>query len=389
MGLNRPTNHRPTIRGADHVPEVQLAMQVKLRHVNREVDRHNVVRFYYRKGKGRRIPLEGQPGTDEFLASYERAKATDAAPKEKTPVKVREVRKNTLRWLCVEYFGSAEFKLLDPRTQKVRRQILEHCLDEPVEPGSQHLFADYPLDRITARAIKVLRDRKLGAPEAANSRVKALRQVFAFGLDEEDEHGNALVDRNPARDVSYFDGNSEGIHAWSLAEVEQYEKKYPTGTKARLALDLLLYTCQRRSDVVRFGRQHVRNEVLTFTQFKGRKRKPVTLELPIIPALRKSIDATKTGDMTFLINDLNRGFSDAGFGNKFREWCNKAGLPQCSAHGLRKAGAARLAELGCTDRQIMAITGHLTEKEVTRYTRSANQKVMAKAAMKRLAKNTR
>lgn len=364
-------------------------MDVKLRHVNREVDRHKVERFYYRKGKGRRYPLEGRPGTDEFLASYERAMAADGKPAGKLSIKATEVHKNTLRWLCVAYFGSVEFKQLDQRTQRVRRQILEHCLQEPVEPGSKHLFADFPLDRVTTKAIKVLRDRKVDKPAAANSRVKALRQVFAFGLEEEDERGNALVDRNPARDVSYLDGSAEGIHAWTLAEVEQYEKNHPLGTKARLAFDLLLYTCQRRSDVVRFGRQHVRNEVLTFTQFKGRKRKPVTLEIPIIPALRKSIDATKTGDMTFLINDLNRAFSDAGFGNKFREWCNKAGLPQCSAHGLRKAGAARLAELGCTDRQIMAITGHVTEKEVTRYTRSANQKVMAKAAMKRLAKNTR
>lgn len=279
--------------------------------------------------------------------------------------------------------------MLDARTQRVRRQILEHCLREPIEPGSKHLFSDFPLARLTPKAVKVLRDRKIDKPAAANSRVKALRQVFAFGLEEEDERGAPLVDRNPARDVSYLDGSADGIHAWTLAEVEQYEKRHPIGTKARLALDLLLYTCQRRSDVVRFGRQHVRNGLLTFTQFKGRKRKPVTLEIPVIPALQASIEATETGDLTFLINDLGRAFSDAGFGNKMRQWCDQANLPQYSAHGLRKAGAARLAELGCTDRQIMSITGHVTEKEVTRYTRSASQKVMAKAAMKRLARNTR
>jgi integrase len=125
------------------------------------------------------------------------------------------------------------------------------------------------------------------------------------------------------------------------------------------------YTCRRRSDVIRFGRLHARNELLTFIQFKGRKKKPVALEIPIIPALRKSIDATLTGDMTSLINDLGRAFTDAGFGNKMRQRCDGAGLPQCSAHGLRKAGTARLAELGRTDRQIMAITGHVTKKEVS------------------------
>jgi len=36
---------------------------------------------------------------------------------------------------------------------------------------------------------------------------------------------------------------------------------------------------------------------------------------------------------------------------------------------LRKAAAARLAELGCSEFEIMVITGHQTSKEVTRYTK--------------------
>ena len=43
----------------------------------------------------------------------------------------------------------------------------------------------------------------------------------------------------------------------------------------------------------------------------------------------------------------------------------------------RKAAAARLAEQGCTEFEIMAITGHRTSKEVTRYTR-------AESALKRM-----
>lgn len=228
-------------------------MDVKMRHITREVDRHDTVRFYFRKGKGPRIRIEGEPGSDEFLASYRRAKEDYEKPRERQGPLVAEIRRNTLRWLCVAYFGSAEYRQLDLRTQRVRRQILEHCLKEPIEPGSDHIFADFPLDRLTPKAIKVLRDRKFDAPAAANSRVKALRQVFAFGIEEEDERGNPLVDRNPARDVSYLDGSAEGIHAWTLAEVEQFEAKHPTGTKARLAFDLLLYTCQRRSDVIRLA----------------------------------------------------------------------------------------------------------------------------------------
>lgn len=189
------------------------------------------------------------------------------------------------------------------------------------------------------------------------------------------------------------------LHTWTLGEVEKFEKRHAIGTKARLALALLLYLAQRRSDVVQFGRQHVQTNaassddgferVIVFTQFKGRKRKPVTLEIPIVPRLWDIIEQSPTGDLTFLVTEFKRGFSAAGFGNWFRDRCDEAGLKHCTAHGLRKASASRLAELGCTDRQIMAIAGHRTEKEVTRYTRGARQKVMAKEAMRKLAKNAK
>src|SRR5262249_52744526 len=87
-----------------------------------------------------------------------------------------------------------------------------------------------------------------------------------------------------------------------------------------------------------------------------------------------------------LVTEFGRPFTAAGFGNKFREWCNQAGLHHCAAHGLRKATAARLAELGASEREIMAITGHQTSKEVIRYTRAARQRELAESAMARLVK---
>ena len=80
------------------------------------------------------------------------------------------------------------------------------------------------------------------------------------------------------------------------------------------------------------------------------------------------------------MTSFGRPFKSAGFGNKFRTWCDEAGLPHCSAHGLRKAAATRLAEAGATEQQIMSITGHRTSQEVTRYTRAARQKVLAEQA---------
>ena len=247
-------------------------------------------------------------------------------------------------------------------------------------PGSDKRFADMPLTRMDGSAIEVLRDRKFSTPEAANVRVKAIRQAFKWGVAK----GHAPS--NPAREVSYFKSSSEGFHTWTLEEVQQFEERHPIGTKARLAFALLLYTGQRRSDVIRLGKQHTKRGVLTFTQYKGRNRKPHKLTLPILPALQKVVDASPCGDLTFLVNEFGRPFTDAGFGNKFRDWCDQANLPHCSAHGLRKAGATIAANNGATARQLMAIFGWDTIKQAEHYTRKADQKQLAEAAMHLLEK---
>ena len=53
-------------------------------------------------------------------------------------------------------------------------------------------------------------------------------------------------------------------------------------------------------------------------------------------------------------------------------------------HGLRHTAAVRLAEVGATDREIMAILGHRTATMVTRHTRSAEQERLARAAIAKL-----
>ncbi|AXV16463.1 integrase [Neorhizobium sp. SOG26] len=333
-----------------------------------------VLRFYFRRRGQKKVRLPGVPGSDEFNEAYYKAlngtgDAEPRGPKLST--------KNTFRWLCEQYFQSAEYKRLDQRTRHVRKLIIEHMWAEPLKKDSERLYEDMPLSAFTAKAVRVLRDRKAETPEAANSRIKALRAVLSWACKPDVE----LMPNNPARDVAYFPQHGDGFHSWTEEEIAAFEAAHPIGTKARLALALMLYTGQRRSDIVQFGRQHISNGSLKFTQFKGRNRKPITLEIPIHPKLQRIIDASPVGDLTFLVTAFNKGFTSAGFGNWFRDQCDAAGLPHCSAHGLRKAASVRLAERGATEKQIMSVTGHTTSKEVTRYTKAANQRLLAESAI--------
>ncbi len=346
----------------------------RYKYVVEDRDRHGNVRTYLRVPGRPKVRLRAvyDPANPEAFEAEYRA-ALISKPKEK-PAPVGVVAPGSVNALCVAYFGSAEYKRLDARGQRVRRQILDRFRQDHGGKGAAAL---------QPRHLVAMRDERADKPEAFNGLLKALRAVFKCAVER------GLVADNPAAKVRLLPSkNPEGFHAWTAEEIEQYEARHPVGTKARLALALLLYTAQRRSDVVLFGRQHVDGGWLRFTQQKNRARKPVRLSLPIIPELQRIIDATPSEGLTFLTTQAGGTYSAESFGNRFREWCREARLPHCSAHGLRKAAASRLAELGCSELEIMAITGHRTMKEVAHYTRAARQRVMAENAFGRLSEAT-
>ncbi|SDP39280.1 Site-specific recombinase XerD [Filomicrobium insigne] len=352
---------------------------LKLKYVHEDVDRHGNVRIYFRRRKGApKIRIQECPGTEAFSKRYHELLAASEAPPVPPTSLNRTPTPGTYRWLCVSYFGSPAFRLLDPSTQRTRRRVLESTFQEPVFPGAKEAFADFPLARITTRVLKVLRDRKADLPGAASDRVKAIRAAFKWALEDE------LIANNPARDLAKLPLSGTGWHTWTLEEVAQFEKRHPIGTKARLALALFMWTGVRRSDVVLLGKQHARDGWHRFTQYKNRNRKPIIHETPILDVLQEVIDASPTGDLTYLVTAYDRPFTAAGFGNWFRERCNEAGLTGCSAHGLRKAAAASAAENGATSSQLMAIFGWMTLAEAERYTKAARRKKMAGEAMGKL-----
>lgn len=177
--------------------------------------------------------------------------------------------------------------------------------------------------------------------------------------------------------------DSGGFHTWTEPEIAQYEACHPIGGMARLMFDLLLWTGQRGGDVRLSGPGNIHDKRLVITQEKTK----VTVSLPILPALAQSILATQTGEDTFLVTSHGKTFTRKGFGNKFRDWCDAAGLNHCSAHGLRKAAARRFAEARCSNQQIKAWTGHTTDSEIARYTAAVDQQLMSDAAAEMLLAN--
>jgi integrase len=345
--------------------------EVKLKHLSQQKDRYGKVRTYFRKGN-KRTRMKAEIGTEAFMEEY-RALCVGNKPlgKEKKPLP-----RNSLRWLVEQYYESAEFKVqLSERTQYVRRRVLEAiCLKD----------GEKPFALMEPRHIRKLRDEKSEVPGTANTWVKTLRQLFTWA---QEAHG---LKRNPAKDVPYIHMSGEGFHQWTAKEVQKFENKFPVGTMARLAFDLLLFTGVRRSDVVRLGPPMEVNGgvAIKFVVTKGQRRMKKELVLPILSKLRQSIDATAAGKEAYLVTQYRRPFSVAGFGNWFRDRCNEAGLTNCSAHGLRKAGATIAAENGATAHQLKAIFGWESISEAEHYTKRASQAKLAESAMHLLERNS-
>lgn len=344
-----------------------IEVKRRYKHVSEDTDRHGNVRVYLRRRGFRKVRLHYVPGTPEFDEEYRKAMAGEILP---APTK-EIIVPGSFRDLCIRYYGSGGFNRLEARTQYVRRGVLD---------GLCERCGSYSVATIQPKHVLALRDAKQGRPEASNGVLKALRQLFAYGVQVGD------LTKNPASDVPYIPQSGTGFHSWTEEEIKKFEQTHLVGSPARLALALLLYTGQRRSDVVRFGTKDIREGFLTFTQVKNGKKKPVTLTLPLFPELLRIIEATPGAaeGETFILSAYGKPYTSESFGNRFREWCNEAGLPHCASHGLRKAAAVRLAELGCTAHEIAAVTGHRSLKEVQRYTLAADQKRLAASAFARM-----
>lgn len=112
------------------------------------------------------------------------------------------------------------------------------------------------------------------------------------------------------------------------------------------------------------------------------------LVIPMHPDLSGVLKKLPKDGLAFLTTQYGRPFKDgAAFGNQFREWCKSAGVKGRSAHGLRKSAVVRLVEADCSSKEVAALTGHASLREIERYMKAAEQEKLARAAIARLIRN--
>lgn len=327
------------------------------------VDQYGKAKFFLRRAGHAKIRLPGLPWSPEFMA------AREAALKncwDKPETKIERTTAGSVNAAIISYYQCSAFKDgLAESSQKMRRAILENFRAEHGEKRMAMLHK---------KALQTILNKK--SPAAQSNWRKALRGliVHAMSLD--------MLAIDPLAGIERVAVQSIEHHPWDAEECAMFEAHHAIGTRARLAYELLLQAGHARSDVIRMGRQHIKNGVLSLS----RQKTGVAFDVTVMPILQQAINAMPPNiHPTFLITAQGKPFSSAGFGNYFRDQCDAAGLPKryCTSHGLRAAAATRAADRGATTTQLKAWFGWKRDSEAERYTRHADRKKAA-AAMGRL-----
>jgi integrase len=305
--------------------------------------------------------IKGTPWSEEFMRQYAALMDRVTPP---TSIGAERTKPGTFNALAVSYYNSPGFRDLAESTKVQRRRIIDKFRAE---------HGDKPLRLLQRKHIADFMAERAATPEAANNLVKLLKVMLNHAVDL------GMIDSNPAARIKRYRSRGEGFHTITEDEIAKFEAAHRIGIRARLAFALLLHTGQRVSDVCKMGWQHVTGDVIKVQQQKTGK----VLLIPLHPELKAMLATLPRTNMTFLVTERGAPFTAQGLSDWFKKKCKLAGLSHCSAHGLRKAAATRLANAGCSVNEIAAITGHQSLREVARYTNAADQGRLARQALNR------
>lgn len=331
---------------------------IRLKNVDCFPDRYGKVRYYYRKGKGKRTPLKGVPGSTEFNLSYSEASGSYA---------YRQLgEKETFNYLIKLFFASNEFVKLKPRTKILTRYALESFSRE-----HGHRKASQMQRTDVARLLA----EKADTPGHANNFLKKLRALIRFAIQRE------LLQNDPTTGFKPF--KLAKFHSWTEEELASFEAHWPLGTTYRTAYALHLYTGQRRGDVCKMQWEDIKDGAIYVKQEKT----GTELRIPLHTALILALASYSNKSGTILVTSYNKPYNVETYGQAMAKAIDKAGLPKrCVLHGLRKAQGRRLTEADATVHQIAAILGNKSLHEIARYTEQANQLKLAQSAIAKLEK---
>ncbi|MGH1575013.1 tyrosine-type recombinase/integrase [Methylobacterium sp. P31] len=307
-------------------------MRVRLKGLNSKRKRlaDGSCRTYYYAWKGG-PRLMGEPGTPEFMASYQEAVSRHS-----------QIREDTLLSVLRSFQASTAFTSLSEAT---RRDYIRHIKNVEVA------FGDLPLGALTDKRTRgeflAWRDRlAVRSPRGADYGLAVLARTLSWARDR------GLVLANPCERGRRVYRASRADKVWS----DDDEARFLASAPAHLHLPLILalWTGQRQGDLLRLPWAAYNGAVIRLTQQKTGAR----VQVPVGAPLKADLDALPRTSEVILLNSDGRPWTSDGFRASWRKACLAAGIRELTFHDLRGTAVTRLAQAGCTCPQIATLTGH-------------------------------
>ena len=337
----------------------RVMTQIEFKYLHRTKNRHGKFYYSFRKKGCKRLPIRGIPGSTEFSASYEAALGMSVAD--------HKPKAGSMAELVNLFYRSTKFAGLDKSsTQRTYRRVLDGFCSE---------HGDKPVALLEMRHVETIISKRSETPAAANQLLKRLKQVLDFGVRL------GWITTNPAKGVEKVKYTNKPIHTWKEDQAKQFVLRHRPGSMAYLAFIIMSCTGVRRSDLIKLGKANIHSDRLVVDSIEKNNEH---LNVPLHPLLQSAL-LTVRDCAVFMTNAYGVPFASSGsFGNWFRDRCDEAGLTECSAHGLRKLIATRLAEAGASENAISAILAWRDNRQAALYTRAANKKHLADLGMTQL-----
>jgi integrase len=307
-------------------------MRIRLKGLNskRKKLADGSFKTYYWAWKGG-PPLIGEPGTPEFIQSYNQAIATKVTPPS-----------GRLLSVLLAYQGSDDFLSLAPRSRVDYIGKIKIIEKE---------FGDFPLSGMTdvrTRGIfKAWRERlAITSRRQADYAWVVLARILSWGLDR------GLVAANPCARGGRLYRGSRAEKIWTDADEAAFLERAPG--HLHLALTLALWTGQRQGDLLRLPWSAYDGKHIRLRQSKGGARVVIRVGLP----LKAALDTAQKRSTIILTNSDGKPWTADGFRASWGKACKKADVVGVTFHDLRGTAVTRLALAGCTEAEIATITGH-------------------------------
>jgi integrase len=307
-------------------------MRVRLKGVNSRTKRlaDGSLKTYYWAWKGG-PPLQGTPGSPEFVASYNAAVAQKVSP----PTGV-------LLALLLRFQESAEFryKISDRTRRDYIKQIkrIERAFgDFPIkalnDPEARSVFLDWR-DELARTSLR-----------QADYAYQTLGRILSWALKR------GLIKHNSCSEGGKLYEGTRVDKIWSDEEVARFLDIAP---HLRLAMLLAINTGQRQGDLLKLPWSAYDGKTIRIRQ----KKTGTYVLIPVSDELKQVLDTTPKHSPLILVNTDGKPWSQSGFQSAWGKATARAGISGRTFHDLRGTAVVTLARAGCNEVEIYMITGH-------------------------------